>query len=230
MPKKNNPVLSLRSVSKEYKLGDETIKAVDQVDLDIHEGDLIAVVGPSGCGKSTLLHLMGLLDNPSSGQIYLDGRDVSSLSETEAASLRNKYVGFVFQQFNLLKRTSAIDNVLLPTIYNGSDNTKSRTKAQELLNDLGLGDRMSNLSNQLSGGQQQRVAIARALINDPRIIFADEPTGNLDSKSGSEVIDVLKSLHKKGSTIVIVTHDTSLADIAKKKIRMLDGRIVGSGK
>lgn len=227
--KKSEPVLSLRSVSKVYKLGNEIIKAVDSIDLDINEGDLIAVIGPSGSGKSTLLHLMGLLDNPTSGNILLDGRDVSALNENEAAFLRNKFVGFVFQQFNLLKRTSALENVLLPTIYNGGENAEIRERAKEILTSLGLGDRLHNLSNQLSGGQQQRVAIARALINDPRIIFADEPTGNLDSKSGAEVVDILKGLHSEGRTIVIVTHDLSIAKIARRQIHMLDGHIQKGG-
>lgn len=222
------PVLELRGVSKEYVLEGEVIKAVDDVSLTIREGEMVAVVGPSGSGKSTLLHLMGLLDNPTSGTIKLDGTDVSSLSETRAAYLRNKFVGFIFQQFNLLKRTSTLENVLLPTIYNGGVTPASTKRAISILTELGLGDRLKNNSNQLSGGQQQRVAIARALINNPRIIFADEPTGNLDSKSGHEVIEILHRLHDEGRTIVIVTHDPLLAAIAKRQIKVFDGRVVES--
>lgn len=220
------PILSLVGVSKEYVLEGEIIKAVDNVSLEIYEGEMVAVVGPSGSGKSTLLHLMGLLDNPSFGSIYLDREDVSSLSESRAAYLRNKYIGFIFQQFNLLKRTSTLENVLLPTIYNGGITSSSTQKAIEILTELGLGDRLKNNSNQLSGGQQQRVAIARALINDPKIIFADEPTGNLDSKSGHEVVEILKKLNQEGRTIVIVTHDPDLAAITKRQIKVFDGRVV----
>lgn len=229
MPKNRSSVLSLAGVSKEYVLEGEIIKAVDHADVEIKEGEFVAVVGPSGSGKSTLLHLMGLLDVPTSGTIALDGRNVSNLKESEAAYVRNKYIGFVFQQFNLLPRTSALENVLLPTLYNGGENRESREHAIKLLTDLGLGERLGHLSNQLSGGQQQRVAIARALINDPRIIFADEPTGNLDSKSGDEVIKILKKLHKEGRTIVIVTHDPEVARLAKRQIRVFDGRVVKGG-
>jgi putative ABC transport system ATP-binding protein len=223
------PVLTLTHVSKEYELEGVTIQAVSDISLTVYEGELIAIIGPSGSGKSTLMHIMGLLDRQSKGKVELGGQDVSHLTETEAAKLRNKYVGFIFQQFNLLSRASALENVLLPTIYNGSSTTELKTKAVNLLTELGLGERLKNSPNQLSGGQQQRVAIARALINDPRIIFADEPTGNLDTKSGHEVVEILKKLHHEGRTIVIVTHDPELAKVAHRIIHVLDGKVVKDG-
>lgn len=202
------------------------ITAVDNVSLSIYEGELVAIVGPSGSGKSTLMHMMGLLDKQSTGVITLAGNDVSDLSESEAARLRNKYIGFIFQQFNLLSRNSALENVLLPTIYNGGLTKEAKAKAIKILTDLGLESRLKNYPNQLSGGQQQRVAIARALINDPTVIFADEPTGNLDTKSGKEVIEILQELHHAGRTIVIVTHDLELAKVAHRVIKVLDGQVV----
>lgn len=223
--KKGSLVLSLENISKDYKLDGVTIEALDKVNLEIHEGELIAIIGPSGSGKSTLMHIMGLLDRQTVGKMILDDRDVSDLNEAEAAYFRNKYIGFIFQQFNLLNRTSALENVLLPTIYNGGGK-EAEKKAIKILTDLGLEERLKNYPNQLSGGQQQRVAIARALINDPKIIFADEPTGNLDSKSGEEVVEILKDLHKQGRTIVIVTHDPELADVAERVIKIHDGKII----
>ncbi|HBD02367.1 TPA: macrolide ABC transporter ATP-binding protein [Candidatus Collierbacteria bacterium] len=218
-------VLSLFHVSKDYQLGDETLRVLDDVSLEIKSGELVAIIGPSGSGKSTLMHIMGLLDRQSKGTVTLAGRDVSDLSEAEAARLRNHYVGFIFQQFNLLPRTSSVENVLLPTIYNGGDAKLLQQKAIKILSELGLDQRLGNYPNQLSGGQQQRVAIARALINDPAVIFADEPTGNLDSKSGHEVVEILKNLNKQGRTIVIVTHDPELAKMAHRIIHIFDGRI-----
>lgn len=227
--RKNKPtsesVLILSHVRKDYDLGEETLKILQDISLTINRGELVAIVGPSGSGKSTLMHIMGLLDRQTSGTVTLAGHDVSELTEVEAARLRNKYIGFIFQQFNLLSRTSALENVLLPTIYNGGVEGKT-TYARELLTDLGLGERLKNYPNQLSGGQQQRVAIARALINDPAVIFADEPTGNLDSKSGHEVVEILKKLNAEGRTIVIVTHDLELAKMAHRTIRIFDGKIV----
>lgn len=219
------PVLSLSRVSKEYILGEEKLQVLSDVSLTIYPGELIAIVGPSGSGKSTLMHIMGLLDKQSTGKVMLAGHDVSDLTEIEAAKLRNKYIGFIFQQFNLLARTSALENVLLPTLYS-EDKTGKVQYATEILADLGLADRLKNYPNQLSGGQQQRVAIARALINDPSVIFADEPTGNLDSKSGHEVVEILKRLNKEGRTIVIVTHDLELAKMAHRTIKIFDGKIV----
>lgn len=219
------PIIKLENVSKVYQLGEETLVVLSSVTVSIYPGELVAIVGPSGSGKSTLMHIMGLLDKQTSGYVELSSQDVSDLSEEEAAKLRNQYVGFIFQQFNLLSRTSALENVLLPTLYKVpfEDQTK---KAIQILTDLGLGERLKNYPNQLSGGQQQRVAISRSLINDPAVIFADEPTGNLDSKSGHEVVEILKKLNKEGRTIVIVTHDPELAKMAHRTIKIFDGRIV----
>ncbi len=225
---KNNkakPVLELSHIIKNYELGDQTLNILKDVSLTINQGELVAIVGPSGSGKSTLMHIMGILDKQTSGTVSLAGREVVDLTETEAAKLRNQYIGFIFQQFNLLSRTSALENVLLPTIYSGNSDEKV-AYATKLLTDLGLGQRLQNAPNQLSGGQQQRVAIARALVNDPAVIFADEPTGNLDSKSGHEVVEILKQLNKEGRTIVIVTHDLELAKMANRTIKIFDGQIV----
>lgn len=225
---KNNkakPVLVLSHIVKNYELGDQTLNILKDISISIYEGELVAIVGPSGSGKSTLMHIMGILDKQTSGTVSLAGREVVNLTETEAAKLRNQYIGFIFQQFNLLSRTSALENVLLPTIYSGNSDAKV-TYATKLLTDLGLGERLQNAPNQLSGGQQQRVAIARALVNDPAVIFADEPTGNLDSKSGHEVVEILKKLNKDGRTIVIVTHDLELAKMANRTIKIFDGEVV----
>lgn len=223
--KSETPVIRVTGISKLYELGDEKLQVLDHISITINRGELVAIVGPSGSGKSTLMHIMGLLDKQSQGQVELAGHDVSDLTEVELAKLRNQYIGFIFQQFNLLARTSALENVLLPTTY--SDPPVDKTaKAVQTLTDLGLGERLKNYPNQLSGGQQQRVAIARALINDPAVIFADEPTGNLDSKSGHEVVEILKKLNQEGRTIVIVTHDLELAKMANRTIRIFDGKVI----
>ena len=227
--KSSKAVIRLNNVCKTYDLGEEKLEILKNISLTICAGELVAIVGPSGSGKSTLMHIMGLLDKQTSGCVELSGHDVSDLSEVESAKMRNEYIGFIFQQFNLLSRTSALENVLLPTLYSTVATDKT-SYAKQILTDLGLGDRLKNYPNQLSGGQQQRVAIARALVNDPAVIFADEPTGNLDSKSGHEVVELLKKLNKEGRTIVIVTHDIELAQMAHRTIKIFDGKIVSDTK
>jgi len=223
---KDIPILAVKDVKKHYVVGSETIKALNGVNLEIKRGDFTAIIGKSGSGKSTLMHIIGLLDTPTKGQVLLKGKDISKYTETELALARNKEIGFVFQSFNLLQRTSTLDNVELPLKY-AKVKKKDRIKtATEMLQLVGLGDRLHNKSNELSGGQKQRVAIARALVNDPSIILADEPTGNLDTKTGDEIIKLFKKLNKMGKTIVIVTHDEDLAKIAKKRITISDGLVV----
>lgn len=223
--KSHQPVIRISHISKVYELGDEKLQVLDNVSITIYPGELVAIVGPSGSGKSTIMHIMGLLDKQSSGTVELAGQNVQDMNEVELAKLRNQYIGFIFQQFNLLARTSTLENVLLPTLYSEPLINKTQ-KAIQILTDIGMGDRLKNYSNQLSGGQQQRVAIARALVNDPVVIFADEPTGNLDSKSGHEVVEILKKLNQDGRTIVIVTHDLELASMAQRTIRIFDGKII----
>ena len=219
-------VIKVRDLSKVYELGEISVHALRGVSLDIYPGEMVAIMGPSGSGKSTLMNMIGCLDSPSSGEYYLDGEEVSQLVDDELAAVRNKKIGFVFQKYNLLPRANAIENVELPLRY--SDNTADMTaRAKEMLISVGLGDRMEHKPNELSGGQQQRVAIARALVNRPAIILADEPTGNLDSTSGKEIIDLLHKLNaEQGTTIVIVTHDAEVAAQAQRTIRLFDGKIL----
>ncbi len=220
----SKPVLSLRNVSKIYHLGETVVHALKKVSIDILPGDFVAVVGPSGSGKSTLLHMMGCLDRPTNGKVLLDGHDVTKLSDEELAKIRGKMIGFVFQFFQLVPSLKSWENVALPRWFQGVGYDESRERAQQLLNDVGLTNRMNHLPSQLSGGQQQRVAIARALANDPKLILADEPTGNLDSHSGKEIIKLLEGLHETGKTIVIVTHDPHIAGIPEKTISIYDGQ------
>lgn len=219
-------LISLIDVKKSYTLGEDiTINALNGVSLEIKTGEFVAIVGPSGSGKSTLMHIIGILDKPTSGKVFLEGEDIAKLSEEKLATLRNKHIGFVFQSFNLLPKTSALDNAELPLIYSGVKLSERTKKAKEALTKVGLGDRLNHTPAQLSGGQQQRVAIARALIGSPSIILADEPTGNLDSRSGKEIMDLLKDLNKDGNTVVLVTHDMDLAKNAKRIVEIKDGVI-----
>ena len=219
-------LLSLKNVSKIYQMGEVEIKALDNVSLKIKKGEFVAIQGPSGSGKSTLMHIMGCLDTPTKGKVIFEGEDISKLSEAELAKIRNQKVGFVFQTFNLLPRTSALANVELPLIYTPLDSpSKERDLAKKILNAVGLGERALHFPSQLSGGEQQRVAIARALVNRPSIILADEPTGNIDSKTGKEIMTIFQRLNKKGNTIVVITHDLLIARHAQRIIKIKDGRI-----
>lgn len=228
---KNLPlVLKLNQVSKIYQTGDKPFYALKNINLNIKPGEFIAITGASGSGKSTLMHIIGLLDNASSGQIILDGQDISHLKENQLAGLRNQKIGFIFQQFNLLARTSALDNVGLPLLYAKVSQEDRVKRSKAMLEKVGLGDRLQNTPAQLSGGQQQRVAIARALVNDPDLIFADEPTGNLDSKSGDDIKKLLSDLHKEGRTIIMVTHEDDVAEIANRLIVFHDGEVISDTK
>jgi len=218
-------VLEVRDVAKTYVLEHMEVNALRSVSLAIHQGEMVSIMGPSGSGKSTLMHIVGLLDRPTRGQVILEGEDVSQMAPNELAALRNKHIGFVFQAFNLLPRTTALVNVELPLVYGGVAGAERARRAAEALQLVGLGDRLNHFSNQLSGGQQQRVAIARALVNRPSIVLADEPTGNLDSRSGVEVMAVLQELHANGITVVLVTHDDRVARHAERVISVFDGRV-----
>jgi len=216
-------IIRLVDVSKVYGTGDATVRAVDDVSLSVKEGDFLAVMGPSGSGKSTLMHILGCLDVPTSGEYLFAGEDVSRMNERELASIRNRRIGFVFQQFHLLSSMSALPNVELPVLYPSSRDR--RNTALNALAQVGLSSRVQHRPNQLSGGQQQRVAIARALVTEPTMILADEPTGNLDSRSSREVLDILTGLNKSGHTIVLITHDPNVAGVAERVVEMADGRL-----
>jgi putative ABC transport system ATP-binding protein len=219
-------LVKLTKINKVYTINEELIfQALKNVNLTIKKGEFVAITGPSGSGKSTLMNLLGLLDHPTSGSYDLDGRDVAKLSEDDLAQIRNEKIGFIFQSFNLLNRTSALDNVALPLIYAGVSKTERDKRARESLEHVGLGSKLYSRPNQLSGGQQQRVAIARALVTNPEVLLADEPTGNLDSKTGQEIMTLFKNLHKSGRTIILITHDLTVAKNAKRVIHVKDGEV-----
>lgn len=218
-------VIKIRNITRDFYLGQEIVKVLKGIDLDIEKGEYVAFMGPSGSGKSTLMNLLGCLDTPTSGQYILNGNDVSQMSDNELAEIRNKEIGFVFQTFNLLPRTTALDNVALPMIYAGATKTERKERAEKVLTDVGLADRMDHKPNQLSGGQRQRVAVGRALVNKPSIILADEPTGNLDSKTSVEIMNLFDDIHAAGNTVILVTHEEDIAKHAHRIIRLRDGMV-----
>ncbi|MDX9954074.1 MAG: ABC transporter ATP-binding protein [Anaerolineae bacterium] len=220
----DNAVITVSDLRKIYQMGTQEVHALRGVNMTIRRGEAVAIMGPSGSGKSTLMNILGCLDQPTSGKYYLDGADVSNMQDDALAAVRNQRVGFVFQSFNLLARTSALENVQLPLIYAGASQRMRRQRAEEVLRAVGLGERMHHLPNELSGGQQQRVAIARALVNNPSIILADEPTGNLDSRSGREVMAILQRLNREqGITVILVTHDANIGRYANRILHIFDG-------
>ena len=219
--------MRLEGVSKIYDMGEEEISALSEIDLNIEKNDFISILGPSGSGKSTLLHILGLLDDPTKGKVFLDRIQANKLNDNTRAHLRGKKIGFIFQTFNLVPSLTVLENVALPAVIYEKDEHLANAKAAEILKKIGMGDRLLHYPSQLSGGQRQRVAIARALVNEPEIILADEPTGNLDSKTGNEVLKIFIELYEEGKTIVIITHDASITKITKRIIRLKDGKIMG---
>jgi putative ABC transport system ATP-binding protein len=219
-------IIEMENLSRHYVMGPTIVKAIDELSLTVTEGEFVAIVGPSGSGKSTLMDIIGCLDNPTAGSYRLSGTDVSKMKGTELAHVRNRYLGFVFQSFNLLGRETALENVELPLIYAGLKPKERKERARSMLARVGLSDREGHVPNQLSGGQRQRVAIARALASEPKIILADEPTGALDSKTGRDIMQLFHELHEEGVTLLMVTHDNKLAGEAKREIRLMDGRIL----
>ncbi|RCL64704.1 MAG: ABC transporter ATP-binding protein [Bacteroidetes bacterium] len=218
-------LIVLGNIRKSYRLGGVDIHALDGVDLSIHQNEFVALMGPSGSGKSTLMNVLGCLDSPTSGKYALNGKDVGSMRDRQLSEIRNTEIGFVFQSFNLLPRMSSLDNVALPLVYAGISSKQRRARAQEMLELVGLGDRLKNKPNQLSGGQRQRVAIARSLANRPSLVLADEPTGNLDSTTAQEIMEMLTKVNAQGNTIVVVTHEREIAEYAQRIIHLKDGRI-----
>jgi putative ABC transport system ATP-binding protein len=219
-------IIRIENLKKEYDMGKVSVLALNGVDMTIEQGEFVAIMGPSGSGKSTLMHILGCLDSPTEGRYFLDDQEVSQLSKSELAAIRNKKVGFVFQTFNLLPHLNILLNVELPLMYAGFGRTKRKNRAKEVLESVGLGDRLNHKPSELSGGQRQRVAIARAIVNNPSIVLADEPTGNLDSQSGTDILSIFSDLHKEGHTIIMVTHDLAVSKSANRVIKIIDGRIV----
>lgn len=223
------PLVEFRSVCKTYYMGDDVVRAADHISFSIYENEFVAIVGKSGSGKSTCMNIIGCLDVPTSGQYLLDGRDVGQMDKNELAEIRNEKLGFIFQQYNLLPKLNLLENVSVPLMYAGVPKSKRRQIAKEKLEAVGLGDKLRNRPNQLSGGQQQRVSIARALAAGPSVILADEPTGALDSRTSREVLAMLQDLHKAGNTVVLITHDNSIAATAERIIRLADGQVIYDG-
>ena len=221
----NHAMISVQNLRKTYQMGTQLVHALQSVTLDIHNNEYVALMGPSGSGKSTLTNLLGCLDTPTSGEYYLNGTNVSTMTDDELADVRNKDIGFVFQTFNLLPRLTALENVALPLVYSGLGRTARNEKARKALEAVSLGDRMTHKPNEMSGGQRQRVAIARALVNDPAIILADEPTGNLDTKTSLEIMQIFDEIHQQGNTIILVTHEEEIAEYAHRVIRLRDGLV-----
>lgn len=221
----SNAILQLRGITRDFKMGAQIVHVLKGIDLDIYKNQYVALMGPSGSGKSTLMNLLGCLDTPTSGSYVLNGSDASALDDNALAEIRNNEIGFVFQTFNLLPRSTALDNVALPLVYAGWGKEERIARAQEVLEQVGLGDRMDHKPNQLSGGQRQRVAVARALVNRPALILADEPTGNLDSKTSLEIMKLFDAIQAAGNTVVLVTHEEDIAQHAKRVIRLVDGNI-----
>jgi putative ABC transport system ATP-binding protein len=221
----NTAMIQVRDLAKIYKIGNQEVQALRSIDLDIAKNEFTALMGPSGSGKSTLMNILGCLDSPSRGSYFLNGQDVSRMEDDDLAEVRNREIGFIFQTFNLLPRYSSLENVALPLIYKGIGKTERNRRAKEVLDQVGLADRMHHKSNELSGGQRQRVAVARALVNKPSIILADEPTGNLDTKTSYEIMALLDEIHKSGNTIILVTHEEDIALHAKRIVRLRDGLI-----
>ena len=218
-------IIETRDLTRTYQMGSEVIRALQGVSLSVSRNEYVALMGPSGSGKSTLMNLLGCLDTPSSGSYTLNGKQVDSMTDAELAEVRNKEIGFVFQTFNLMPRLSALDNVALPLVYAGVSSRKRQEKAAEILEAVGLQDRMHHKPNELSGGQRQRVAVARALVNDPAIILADEPTGNLDTKTSIEIMALFNEIHSRGNTVILVTHEPDIAEYAHRVVRLRDGKI-----
>ena len=225
MSNTTNKIIELSNVAKHYLMGDSIVKALDGITADIRQGEFVVIVGPSGSGKSTMMHMIGALDLPTSGKIFLDNQNIESFSESELAQIRGKKIGFVFQTFNLINTLTALENVTIPLIFQGIDKVERTKRAEDILEMVNLSHRKDHLPSELSGGERQRVAIARALANDPDVILADEPTGNLDSKTGKAIMKIFQDLNKKGKTIIFVTHDLDLTKYATKVIKIRDGKI-----